>query len=99
MLNITRFLLLGVALLVIITSTGYGVKVELPPNTIILEAEDGKMDKGVKVLDVEGASGGKATDHERGAKTLHEIEIPEPGVWYLWIRYFCPNPNQDSYWL
>jgi hypothetical protein len=100
MLNTIRFPALGLVLLLIITiSMGYAVKVDLPKNTIILEAEDGKMDKGVKVLEVKGASGGKATDHERGAKTLHEIEIPEAGVWYLWIRIFCPNPNQDSYWL
>jgi hypothetical protein len=82
-----------------VTSAAFAVKIDLPENTIVLEADTGKMDKGVKIVNEKDASEGKATDQEEGAKTVHEIDIPKAGDWYLWIRIFCPNGDQDSYWI
>ena len=38
------------------TSIAHSVKIELPLDTIILESNNGKMDKGVKVVNTKGAS-------------------------------------------
>ena len=81
------------------TSIAHSVKIELPLDTIILESNNGKMDKGVKVVNTKGASEGKAVDHEKGIKTVHQIDIPQAGDWYLWIRIFCPDGGKDSYWI
>ena len=83
----------------IVTSAAFAVKIDLPENTIILEADAGTMDKGVNIVNEKGASEGKATDHERGVKTVHEIDIPKAGDWFLWIRIFCPDGDKDSYWI
>ncbi|MCH8293700.1 hypothetical protein IH992_21675 [Candidatus Poribacteria bacterium] len=82
-----------------VTSLAFAVKIDLPKDAIVLEADAGKMDKGVKIIDEKDASEGKATDHERGIKTEHEIDIPKAGDWYLWIRIFCPDGGRDSYWI
>ena len=81
------------------TSIAHSVKIELPLDTIILESNNGEMDKGVKVVNTKGASEGKAVDHEKGIKTVHQIDIPQAGDWYLWIRIFCPDGGKDSYWI
>ncbi|MFQ6041653.1 MAG: hypothetical protein ACE5PV_12410 [Candidatus Poribacteria bacterium] len=81
------------------TSAAFAVKIDLPENTIILESDAGEMEKGVTIINEKGASEGKATDHERGIKTVHEIDILKAGDWYLWIRIFCPDGGRDSYWV
>jgi len=72
--------------------------IDLPKDTIVVEAEDGKMDNGVKVVDKKGASG-KAIDSPKEAMTTHEISIPSSGKWYVWIRLYCPDGSADSYWV
>jgi hypothetical protein len=57
------------------------------------------MDKGVKIVEKEGASGGKAIDSARGARAFHEVNIPKAGKWYVWIRAFFPDSQRDSYWI
>ena len=100
MLSSTKLMALCFVLCVTsIALTAYAVKVDLPQDTILLEADAGTMDKGVKIINDKEASEGTATDHERGAKTVHEIDFPKAGDWYLWIRIFCPNGGQDSYWI
>ncbi len=91
--------LLFVAVWLMVAPLALAIKVDLPDDVILLEADAGEMEKGVDIVNVDGASEGKATDHERGSKTIHEIDIPEAGIWYLWIRIFCPNGDQDSYWI
>ena len=85
--------------LLMVTSAAHPAKIDLPKDAVILEANAGKMEKGVTIVKDKGASEGKSTDHARGAKTVHEIEIPKTGDWYLWIRIFCPDPSKDSYWV
>lgn len=82
--------------LVLVTSLTFAI--DLPKNTIVVEAEDGKMDNGVKVVDQKGASG-KAIDSPKEAMTIHEINIPLAGNWYVWIRLYCPDGSADSYWI
>ena len=82
-----------------VASIAFAVPVDLPEGTILIEADAGQMENGVEVVEVDGASEGKATDHQRGIKTVHEIQIPEAGTWYLWVRLYCPNEDQDSYWV
>lgn len=72
---------------------------ELPKDTIVLEAESGQLDKGAAVVDDKKASAGKAIDSQREARTIHEISLPKAGKWYVWIRLFCPDPSADSYWI
>jgi hypothetical protein len=93
------WLILG---LLMVASAAFAVKIDLPKDTIIVEAENGKMDKGVTLIDDKAAaeaSEGKATDHARDARTVHDIEIPKAGDWYVWIRMFSPNGGADSYWI
>jgi len=92
-------MILFVLFFVMGTSVAFAIKIDLPKDTIVLEADAGKMDKGVKIVNEKGASEGRATDHERGVKTVYEIDMPKSGSWYLWIRIFCPNGSQDSYWI
>jgi hypothetical protein len=100
MLSLVKFsMLLSILCLVIVTSGAFAAEVELPANTIVLEAEEGNMEAGVTIIEDDDASGGKATDHERGIKTEYEIEIPEAGDWYLWVRIWCPDGGKDSYWI
>ena len=65
--------------------------IELPPDTIIVEAEDGEMDGGVTVVEEDDASEGKAIDSAVQAVTRYEIEIPKEGEWYVWVRLNCPD--------
>lgn len=85
--------------LVIVTSAAFAVKIDLPKETIIVEAEAGKMDKGVTLVDQKDASAGKAIDSAVQALTTHEIDIPKAGKWYVWVRLFCPDASADSYWI
>jgi len=71
---------------------------ELPADAIVLEAEAGDMDDGVTVVEMDDAAGGLAIDSLAEARTLHEVQIPLAGDWYLWVRILCPDGSQDSYW-
>jgi len=72
----------------------------MPKDTILVEAEAAtQMDDGVTVIEMDGASGGKAIDSARDARAVHEIDIPKPGKWYVWIRVYFPDGSQDSYWI
>lgn len=72
---------------------------DLPPDTIIVEAEDGVMDAGVTVVDQDDASEGKAIDSAVQAVTTYEIDIPKAGKWYVWVRLYCPDGSADSFWI
>ena len=85
--------------LFMIASSAFAIEIDLPANTIVLEIEDGEMEAGVDIINDSEASGEKAADHLRGVKTIFEVDIPSAGEWYLWIRIFCPNGDQDSYWV
>lgn len=74
------------------------IEIELPVNTILLEAEAGEMDGGVDVVEHDEASEGKAIDSAAEALTQHEIILPVDGDWYIWVRLFCPDGGKDSYW-
>ena len=91
--------LIVAVLTVLFAPSGWAVKIELPPDTLVIEAEAGEMDGAVTVVADADASGGEALDHPRGDKTLHDIDLPSGGDWYVWIRIFCPNGDQDSYWM
>lgn len=72
---------------------------DLPKNTIILEAEATAQQNGdVQVLPAEGASG-QAINCARGAKASYDVELPNAGEWYVWVRMFCPNGDADSCWV
>ncbi len=74
--------------------------VDLPKNTIVLEAEStDQIDEGVTIVKMDGASGGKAIDSARGARATHEVNIPKTGKWYVWIRGFFPSVDKNSYWI
>jgi len=83
----------------VVTSTVFAIEVDLPEDTIIVEAEAGEMDKGVTVVNQKDASEEKAIDSAVQAVTRHEIDIPKAGKWYVWIRLYCPDGNADSYWI
>lgn len=72
--------------------------IDLPADTIVLEAEAGEMDNGIALVDAEGASGEGAIDSPAQAIMTHEIQIPKAGKWYLWVRFWCPDGGADSYW-
>ena len=74
--------------------------IDLPRDTIVIEAESAMyMDDGVKIVEAEGASGGRAIDSQRGARAIHQIKLPRAGKWYVWIRGFFPESSKDSYWI
>jgi hypothetical protein len=74
--------------------------IDLPQNTIVVEAESAmQMDDGVRIVEMDGASAGKAIDSAIGARAVHEINIPKAGRWYVWIRGFFPERAKDSYWI
>ena len=75
----------------------FAEQIELPENTVAVEAEDGAMDPGVKVIEEEEAGDGKALNHGEMMRTVHEIDFPKAGRWYLWIRMYTPGP--DSTWI
>ena len=97
MLQMAKFSVL--VCLCMIASSAFAIQIDLPANTIVLEIEDGQMEAGVDIVNDNEASGGKAANHEVGNKTVFEVDIPSAGEWYLWIRIFCPNGDQDSYWV
>ena len=57
------------------------IEIELPLNTILLEAEAGEMDGGVTIVEHDEASEGKAIDSPAEALTQHEIILPVDGDW------------------
>ena len=74
--------------------------VQLPKDTVVVEAEAAHtLEDGVKVIEKEGASRGKAIDSARGKRAFHEIKLPKAGRWYVWIRAFFPDAKRDSYWI
>ena len=82
------------------TDEGEGISIDLPKNTIVVEAESAEhLDDGVKIVEMEGALRGKAIDSKRGARAIHQINIPKAGRWYVWIRAFFPESKKDSYWI
>ena len=73
--------------------------VRLPKDTLVIEADAAiHLDKGVRMVEHEEASGGKAIDSLKGARAIHEIYIPKTGKWYLWARAFF-EWSKDSYWI
>lgn len=83
---------------VLVTSAVYAI--ELPKDTIIVEAESAaQMDKGVEIVKNKDASEGVAINSVREAKAVHEIDIPKPGKWFVWVRLYCPDSSADSYWI
>jgi hypothetical protein len=57
------------------------------------------MEKGVEVVSEDGASGGQATNHDRGTKTVHEIEVPAVfGCWLLVVGQIGPVITGSSAW-
>lgn len=100
MLSSTKFSTLWFVLcFAMVTSAVFAVKIDLPEDTIIVEAEAGKMDKGVTLVNQKDASEGKAIDSAVQAVTTHEIDIPKTGDWYVWVRLYCPDGGADSYWI
>ena len=99
MFSLTKFSMLCFVCFAMVTSTVFAVEVDLPENTIIIEAETGNMDKGVTVVNQKDASEEKAIDSAVQAVTTFEIDIPKAGNWYLWIRLYCPDGDADSYWI
>jgi len=95
----TRFsTLIFVLGLLMVTSVAYAI--DLPKDTIIVEAEAAtQMDDGVTIIKMDGASGGEAIDSARDTRAVHEIDIPKAGKWYVWIRVYFPDGSQDSYWI
>ena len=73
--------------------------VRLPKDTLVIEADTAiHLDKGVRIVEHEEASRGKAIDSLKGARAIHEIYIPKTGKWYLWARAFF-EWSKDSYWI
>ncbi len=81
----------------VIASAVLVAQIELPENTVAVEAEDGEMQAGVEVIKEKETGGGKVLNHAAGRRTVHEIDFPKAGKWYLWIRMFTPGP--DSTWI
>jgi hypothetical protein len=84
----------------VITVAPTKISLQLPADAIILEAENApqKAD-GIEIVNHASASGGKAIDAAVGAKAIFEIEIPQAGEWYAWIRMWCLAESADSYWI
>lgn len=91
------FMLWFVIIFVMATCVAFAI--DLPTDTIVVEAEAGQMDDTVDVIDDDDASEGKAIDSAVQAVTSHQIEIPKAGKWYIWIRTLCPDGGKDSYWI
>ena len=73
--------------------------VRLPKDTLVIEADAAvHLDKGVRIVAHEEASGGRAIDSLHGASAIHEIYIPKTGKWYVWLRVFF-EWSKDSYWI
>ncbi len=98
MFSVTRFSILCFVLYFTIT-VSVAFAIDLPPDTIIVEAEDGEMDDNVTVVDEDDASEGKAIDSGVQAITTYQIDIPKAGEWYVWIRMNCPDGGADSFWI
>ncbi len=81
----------------VVASAGFAAPIDLPENTIVIEAEDGEIDAGVKVIEEAGIGGGKALNHDVGMRTMHELDFPKAGKWYVWVRMF--TPGADSTWI
>jgi len=74
--------------------------IRLPKNTLVIEADAAiHLDKGVRIVKHEEASGGQAIDSLRGARAIHEIFIPKKGKWYVWLRVLFDGGGKDSYWI
>ena len=73
--------------------------VRLPKDTLVIEANAAvHLDKGVRIVAHEEASGGFAIDSMHGARAIHEIYIPKIGNWYVWLRVLFGR-GDDSYWI
>ena len=81
----------------VIASAAFADQIALPEDTVAIEAEDGVMDAGVEVIEEEGTGGGKVLNHPVQKRTVHEIDFPKAGKWYVWVRMFCPGA--DSTWI
>ncbi len=74
--------------------------IRLPKNTLVIEADAAiHLDKGVRIVKHEEASGGQAIDSLRGARAVHEIFIPKKGKWYVWLRVLFDGGGKDSLWI
>ncbi len=73
--------------------------VRLPKDTLVIEADDAiHLDKGVRIVEHEDASEGRAINSMHGARAIHEIYIPKTGNWYVWLRVLF-GKGDDSYWI
>ena len=57
-----------------LASMAHSIKIELPPDAIILESNSGKMDKGVKIVNEKGTSEG--VENEGKAVSHLSLAIP-----------------------
>ena len=93
------FLAILIGALVLSSSGLAAESPDLPQNTIILEAEATVQQNGdVQVIMAEGASG-QTVNCARGAKASYDVELPNAGEWYVWVRMFCPSGDADSCWV
>lgn len=93
-----KFFVLGLVLsLLMVASAAIAA---LPDDAVLIEGEDAvKMPSNARIVEKEGASGGKALDADPNAIVEYEIEIPSPGNWYIWVRMFCPDGDADSLYI
>lgn len=74
--------------------------IRLPKDTLVIEADAAiHLDKGVRIVKHDEASGGQAIDSLKGARARHEIFIPKKGKWYVWLRVRFDGGGKDSYWI
>ncbi len=93
-----KFLVLGLVLSLLMVANV--AMAALPDDAIIIEAENAvKIPSNVRIVEKEGASGGKAIDADPNAIVEYEFEIPSPGNWYVWVRLFCPSGDADSLYI
>jgi hypothetical protein len=97
LVNFKVFIALTFLSIIILSLNTFAI--DIPENTILIEAEAGEMEKGVEIIEEDGASMGKAIDSAKEALTIHEIDIPKAGKWYVWVRLYCPDGSADSYWI
>ncbi len=73
--------------------------VRLPKDTLVIEADAAvHLDNGVRIVEHEEASDGRAIDSMYRARAIYEIYIPKTGKWYVWLRVFF-GKGDDSYWI
>lgn len=73
---------------------------QLPQKTIVIEAESAiEKEDGVAVIKKAGASAGEAVICRPLAKAYYDVDLPDAGTWYVWVRMFCPGGESDSCWV